>query len=303
MKSSSIKKELASHILEENRFGKAMEIEMIEGFLKRLQVGFEKNQENESPDFFVSLNNGKKIGLEFTLYYNDSKIRGSNGRAIFEKWSKIANKLKEKFLKNKSGLKYWYGAVSFKKKKQKLSDLDIDKFVEEIFLFCIKTLNRNRKEKCFNISDFRESSYLKKFIDGIHFHNTFPESGVLWWHSALQSGAVPSPNSSLYKIIGNKNKIAQKNYKKNADYLILVICARALSLCDFGVLLEDDLAKLKKIKQSVFDIIYFWDKFSENIFEIYPKQRIVLDCGKKSIYISRIPNDFQIKRNIKKDKT
>jgi len=51
MKASILKKELASYILEQNRFGKAMERELVEGFLKRLQINNTGIKENESPDF------------------------------------------------------------------------------------------------------------------------------------------------------------------------------------------------------------------------------------------------------------
>jgi hypothetical protein len=294
MKASILKKELASYVLEENRFGKGMEKELVEGFLKRLQINNAGIEENESPDFIINLANNKTIGLEFTLYYNDSKFYGSNGRALFEKWAKIAEVLREKFLQHKDGLEYWYGAIHFKRNKWKLADLDINKFSDEIFDFCIQNIKQH-KEKCFNFSDFRKWPYINRFVKQIHFHNTFPAKGILWWHASLKSGSVPSPIHLLHKIIENKNKTAQKNYKwDKIDYRVLVICARALSLWDSGILLEDDLTKIKKIKQSVFDIIFYWDKFLENIFEIYPKQRIIFDGGKKSIYISKIPTDFII---------
>jgi len=298
MKLNILKKELASCVLEENRRGKRMERELVESFLKRLQINTTSIKENESPDFIINLANNKTIGLEFTLYYNDSKFYGSNGRAIFEKWVKIAEELRKKFLHYGNGLEYWYGAIHFKRNKWKLTDVDINKFSYELFNFCLQNV-RYQKEKCFNFSDFRKWPYINKFVKQIHFHNTFPEKGILWWHASLQSGSVPSPIYLLPKIIEKKNITAQKNYKWNGtDYRILMICARALSLWDSGILLEDDLTKIKdkikKIKPLVFDIVYYWDKFLENIFEIYPKQQIVFDCGRKSIYVSRLPIDFII---------
>ncbi len=252
----------------------------MKGFLKRMCVEHEnledkqsrQRPENNEPDFIVHLKNNKQLGFEFTFYYSDQS------RGTFEKWFKISNTIKDKLLKNGNGQEYLYGAIHFKDPYISLDGIDKEMFADE----CVNAVKHlisetKQRQKCFSFNDFTQFPYLAKYVDHIHFDNTYPEKGILWWHGSLQSGFVDDPIIILPEIINRKNK---KNYKKdNLDSLSLVICASALTLGDTGVIIEDDLKKLAKIV-SPFDKIFYWDKFLENIFEIYPLRKLIFDGEK-----------------------
>lgn len=272
-----IANEVASKILCAEHKDKIQELYLIKGFLKRICVEYEKLEDRQSrlrpednePDFIVHLKNNKRLGFEFTFYYSDQS------RGTFERWSKISNIIKDKLLKNGNGQEYLYGAIHFKDPYISLDGIDKEKFADEC-VDVVKYLISETKlrHECFSFNDFTQFPYLETYVDHIHFDNTFPEKGILWWHASLQSGFVDDPIIILPKIINGKNK---KNYKKDdLDSLSLVICASALTLGDTGMMTKDDLKKLAKI-DTPFDKIFYWDKFSENIFEIYPLRKLIFD--------------------------
>lgn len=271
--------EVASKILYTEHKGKIQELNLMKGFLKRMCVEYEKLEDKQSrerpeenePDFIVHLKNKKRLGFEFTFYYSDQS------RGTFEKWSKISNIIKDKLLKSGNGQEYLYGAIQFKGPYSSLNGIDKEKFADECVAVTKHLISETKlRQKSFFFNDFTQFPYLATYVDQIHFNNTFPEKGILWWHGSLQSGFVDDPTPILPKIIDGKNK---KNYKKdNLHSLSLLICASALTLGDTGVTI--DLEKLPKIDYSPFDKIFYWDKFLENIFEIYPMRKLIFDGEK-----------------------
>lgn len=177
--------------------------------------------------------------------------------------------------------------MSFKRRAyREIWKIDQKKLIKDLIDICKAIDIRN--PKCFDNNDFSRNSYIQKTISGISFHILKEGDNVLWWCSHLQSGPVADPVQVIPKIVNKKIQSGENYDWQDADSHWLIITALSLGLSDTGVILRNE-KQLKLKRQDVFDYIYYWDKFSEEIWEIYPNFRIILDVGNKAIYVSRLP--------------
>lgn len=279
-----MKRRLTSDVFKTQRFGKSGEREVLDGFLKRLQINPTRLEPSEKPDFFVHLSS-VKIGVEITHYHSDSGIKGgSTIRKSFEEWYNIASILKTRLQKN--NLHHFYGAVFF---RTNITNINKHRLVDELVQLC-KNLNPT-KMKCFDYTDFSSYPYLRELVEKIHMDYLDSVEDIFWWHADLKSGVLPDPINAIQKLITKKLSSAKLYDWQNAEGRWLVIAAMALNLADTGII--DGVDQLKQLaipNQDIFDQIYYWDKFSEEIWEVYPKPRIVFEVKKNSLYVNRFPD-------------
>jgi hypothetical protein len=73
--------------------------------------------------------------------------------------------------------------------------------------------------------------------------------------------------------LNNKNEKAIKYNWKNATHKWLIIFAEGLGLNDVALLKSDLCLDNKCNNAIIFDKVFLWDKFSEDIIELFPNYR------------------------------
>jgi hypothetical protein len=275
---------VASKYLLAKRSGKKAEKQLVLEFLHRLQLKPKQVRSSERPDFRLFFPE-TEVGLELTLLYSDTTSRGSKDRQAFESWYRLALSLRQELIS--AGLPYVYGTVSFKNKEQLLR-VPARKFIQEIVTFC--KANRIKRRDCISFTQFAAFPTLETYVSSIHVDSTYPSKGVLWWCEHLQSGYVTDAVPALIESIGNKERLARNYSWKAGQEKWLLVVARALMLADTGLLDQTELELVnKQASVQMFDRIYYWDCFSEKVWEVWPRPRILLDGGAAKIYVSRLP--------------
>lgn len=278
---------LTSDVLKIQRLSKKeKERKTLYEFLKFILTSPLRIESVESPDFFIYLPS-TKIGVEIIDYHNDSTVIGSSERRRFQTWFKIASKLQTEL--NIVGLINLYGVVSFRKQIYKeLWTINKNEFIKRVVNLCKKEINKN-KIKNFNLN-ISYDDFLSKTVDSIFISRLNKSNDILWWCSHLQTGKVPDPTFIIPKQVRRKVLLGEKYEWHNARGKWLIIVANAFGIFDSGFIKDiNHLKEIKIKKQNIYDHIYYWDRFSEQIWEIYPTKRIVVDPSVRSIYVSRLP--------------
>lgn len=295
-KLKSYRDSLASRILYDDFTGKEKKLEegkVLEGFLQRIGFGCLKFTDNESPDFFITLSNErsqKTIACELTSFYNDIfDKRGSKEKRLFEKWKKIARQLRVELDRHGNGLEFVYGVLSFKEPTTHVLDLmDVDVLIDELVKITKMNFNFSSITR-FPIEGF---PLLSRLLDELRLF-VYPETGLLWWLAHLQSGSVNNPELALIKIIENKNLEASSYYWKDIEEKWLIIYAESHGLADLAYISQDpEIAK--KIKRIQFTRIYLWNKFFEDITELFPSFRKICDSDANVRNKQYLPKSVQL---------
>ncbi|MCP9292725.1 hypothetical protein [Gracilimonas sediminicola] len=284
----SVRSQLASKILYEERwFNRSdqtqYERDIFADLMLRLNL---KNIEFESPsppqpDIILSLYNSdskvRKIGCELTDLYWDNTDQGSLQKQKIAKWKNFSTKLQDNLRGLKKGYEYIYGVLSLKNFNECLkSDNDL---IDEL----INILTSHKFPFKTKIEDFKSSSYLKKHCNSLSL-TTYPESDLLWWESSLLSGKLEYEPSVL-------NKPIIKKHKKDHDFSgceekWLLIYAGGNNLGNTITFFEEELKNVKYSKNK-FDRIIYWDCFLENIFQLYPKFKILIKTTNNNSIIQK----------------
>jgi len=250
--------------------GKAHERLWLEHVLTRFGLAAKVHEsESERPDFFVSLDS-KKIGIEITVYHNDVGRHGSEGRKRYEQWWDIALLLKENL--KRVGLGHVHGTVHFYDEAyENLQTLDVAQFALEVTKLCHRL---QPDANNVSVEEFSQYPYLNKTVAKIELEWLNPRQlDVVWACSHLHSGPIPSSTPILNSII--KGKLEKgKNYNwQGAVGRWLVIVAPAFNTSTTGIF--DESIRDYNVNSDVFDRIYFWDWYSEKIWELHPHVQLV----------------------------
>jgi hypothetical protein len=281
---------------------KEEEIEILNELLIRLEYSPTKIISNECPDFEIELFE-KLIGVEVTKYFSDFTKKGSKSQKNLSEWKRFAEQLKTKLSAIESNLIYLYGAIHFHDKRVNYRELLNHDYINEL-VNLIESVGLKRTEEVTVKITAEGFPYLGKYIESIYFKDVYPEKDYLWWDGSLQSGSVISNKSAVQHIIDKKNQKAKK-YKSNYFQKWLLIYAGGLGLADIFIetdrnfirqggiylveLSDEQLLTSNKIASDYFTHIIIWDKFTENIFLIFPYFKKIFDCGENSIWVNHLP--------------
>jgi len=288
----TLKEELASRIFYDDSSGKNFERRIIEGFLNRLQLTYYKIRDSERPDFWVSFGDDSVVvGLELISFSADSYLTGKTGgsmeRRLHAKWRQFATSLRRQL--DKEGLHYIYGAIHFKNTSLDILDrFDNRRFQNELIQICstvASTLNPSSSVDNFSIKKY---PLLCTWVNRINLRDCYPETGILWWCGHLQSGNVESPTESLLQAITVKASKASSYNWNHTVHKWLLVYAAGTGLMDL-VFVENDLRIDKKIANIPFSAVFLWNKFSEDITELYPHFRIIMSGHEMALYVNHLP--------------
>jgi len=120
----------------------------------------------------------------------------------------------------------------------------------------------------------------------------YPETGILWWCAHLQSDSVADPNDALIHSIATKIDKAQSYNWENATEKWLVIVAEAKGLADLAVLTEDPEIS-KQFGTVEFTRIILWDRFLDEIIEIFPTFRKLCDSLAQVRHLEYYPESLK----------
>ena len=274
---------------------KAKELNIVEGFLERIGLGHFDIDSGESPDFFIAfVKEGRTelLACEITQFYSDDDpdpaTSGSRERRFFEIWMRIAQSLREALDKEGQGLEFAYGVLQFRQPGPKALDrVDRDKLVTEL-VHLSKAFFPATETVSFPHKDF---PLLSKLISQVRITRN-DETGILWRYSHLQSGEVNDPTRRLIQIVKAKNRSALDYAWRDSSLRWLTIYAEAKMLADHAHLTADPLIS-GTVAGVQFSHIYLWDKFSEDIFEIFPSFRTICNGHEQFRNLDAIPEQLK----------
>ena len=93
---------------------KEEELDILNGFLERLQYNQVTKTPRESPDFELIIGN-TPIGVEIKKYYSDYSHKGSKSQQKLSEWVRFSKELKSNLQRNNQDFNSIYGAIHFKK--------------------------------------------------------------------------------------------------------------------------------------------------------------------------------------------
>ena len=134
------------------------------------------------------------------------------------------------------------------------------------------------------INKYVEHIFVRQFIE-----NDQQKDGFLWWCAHLASGPIFDPIPGILSCI--KKKIEKNYVKENFDELWLLIYAPGRGLDD--VCFVDELLHFAPNKAQIFDRIFVWDRFLEDIVQIYPVYYPIL-CNGNHRHIEVLPECMQL---------
>jgi hypothetical protein len=265
--SKSLKQELASRILNDQDTGKEKERKNLISVLKRLGLSSYEVTPGESPDFMVTFNNGDKQSLlacELTNFYGDrrGRKRRSRERRFFSKWQKIALKLRKEL--DERGLIYTYGALSFAKPTPYVLDsIKDDLLVEELV-----NISKSHAGKAVLISfPIQDYPILNSLLVTLSLRE-YPETGILWWCSHIQSGVVPNAKKAIIDIVAQKLALTHSYNWRDASEKWLLIVAEAKGLNDIAII--DDPHIPEEFPHMDFTRIILWERFQDELVQLFP---------------------------------
>lgn len=289
-KKRALREELASRHLYDDARGKEQERKIVAGFLARLKLTHYELRPGERPDFMISFGNGVLlVGCELTLFNNDfasgQQNIGSPERRFHSLWNYFAKILRRRLDEGGGHLPYLYGAVFFKSPGLDLFDqFDSQQLVEEI----VEAVKKTHGGSTLDSFDSRQFPLLSTFVDHLYLRDCRPETGLLWWCAHLQSGKVEDPNSALIDIVVEKADKGIYYDWRAATERWLLIYAAGTGLADLAHLSTDPEISTC-VNNLPFTHVFLWNKWSEDIMELYPQFRPILSRG-QTLFVNRVPD-------------
>lgn len=99
--------------------------------------------------------------------------------------------------------------------------------------------------------------------------------GLLWWPTHLQSGSVPALDAAIAEAVIAKGTLAASFDWQGSDERLLLLVAEARGLTDLvGRAREIELPSYPTLP---FTWVVVWDRFSEDIWTIFPRHAVICD--------------------------
>ena len=101
--------------------------------------------------------------------------------------------------------------------------------------------------------------------------------GLLWWPSHMQSGDVCSLEDTILKAVVTKARLAREYDWQGATEKWLVLFAEGRGLTDVIIGGLEPVPLHAFPADFPFTLVLVWDKFSENVWKVFPQFRAICD--------------------------
>ena len=220
------------------------------------------------------------VDIEIRAIFADETAHGSAHQRFRSKWIAMMSRVQQQLAREHSVVPYC--VVHFRNSSyESLRNLPQRKLEAE-FVGVGRVL-RTSPEIVFPV---RELPILSSFLASVKVIDT-DGSGLLWWPSHLQSGAVSGLDEAVTAAVGEKAMLAQTfNWQDARErWLLLVVQGHG----------PEDVAGHQRpyatptVASNPFTAIIVWDCFSEDIWTIFPDHRVICDRAAQSRDISAFP--------------
>lgn len=279
--------------------GRRLERELLDGLMERLSLRVHCVTQRECPDFYVALGDGSTIiGIEVVEFYSDRARNGSRGQEQLSNWKKVSRRIRTTL--DRLGHTDIAGTFHFIFEPSDVGP-DIPKVIKDLASTPDAAIEealravRLMGSKPHATIAVAPASTLVGSVRTISVAR-LDRPAPLWWCSHLQSGSVDRSEVSdaLLSVIQNKAD-RSKSYDWNGcreGWLLIVASGHILE----SMLMLDEtdvvLAPTRiDVPTGTFHRILLWDKWSEVVFELWPRRaRFVGWKGEFALIgISRFP--------------
>lgn len=259
------------------------ELWVVDEVLQR--IGFQKYRltAHDKPDVLVEFGStlaSFHLGCEVMSLQSDGDAKGSALRRFRARWRRVIDVVLATLQKDSAQVPYC--VVDFQGGNESLDGADEALLIVE--LIQVGRLLKNESPLKFPRADtptlngrIREISLMD--ADG---------KALVWWPRHLKSGTVSGPDREVRLAVQTKRRQARSYDWKGTTERWLLLHAQAHGLCDlFGSAREISLGRLPK--KMPFTTILIWDKFSEDIWTVFPKYQVICNGGRQTRDFTVLP--------------
>ena len=241
----------------------------VSGLLLRLGFSGFQITPNERPDALVDFSDAKgtvRLGCEIQALQSDDGPSGSELREFHSRWIRVMERVIATL--RGDGVAVPYCNVLFRDLTYSaLRHVPDHQMISEF-------VRAGRRLRVTSTLVFPQSDLptLSSILSKIQVVNS-DGLGLLWWPAHLQSGEVPALDGAVVEAVCAKGKLAATFDWKDADEKLLLLVAEARGLTDvMGYARE---IKLPTHPTLPFTWVLIWDRFSEDIWAIFPNYAII----------------------------
>jgi hypothetical protein len=250
------------------------------GALRRMGLGVGIVEMHDRPDVIVRFPGDQLVGIEIRTIFADETAHGSAHQRFRSKWIATMNSVQAELAREHPVVPYC--VVHFRNPSyESLRKLPQRSLVAEFV--AVGRVLRSSPEIMFPVRDL---PLLSSFLASVKVIDT-DGSGLLWWPSHLQSGTVSSLDKAVAIAVREKAILGQTFNWRGA-------CERWLLLVAQGHGPEDIAGHQRPfavpmVASIPFTAIIVWDCFSEDIWTIFPDDRVICDGSAQSRDVSALP--------------
>jgi hypothetical protein len=276
-------KPYAGSDFEELRGKKEQEKLLVSRALSRLGFTRFELTPHERPDALVDFRDTSglvRLGCEIQTLQSDAAASGSQLREFESRWIRVARRVLEALRSDGVAVPYctvWFRNPSYASLRQ-LADDDL---VTELVVAGRRL--RGGYALTFPQSDTPTLNSILIEIRVVDPHG----EGFLWWPTYLKSGEVPSLDDTIVNAVRAKGTLATSFDWRGSEDRWLLLVAEASRLTDViggarEIDLPGDLA-------SPFTLVLVWDRFSEDIWTVFPHHAVICDGTRQVLRSHLLP--------------
>ncbi len=251
------------------------ELWAVDQVLRRLGFREYRLTAHDRPDVLVELGSAKSpflLGCEVMSLQSDIDDKGSALRRFRARWRRVMDVVLATLQKDSTRVPYC--VVDFQGHNESLDGADEALLIQELI-----AVGRSLTNEPKAVFPQATTPTLNGRIREIALMD--PDGkGLVWWPRHMKSGPVSGPDREARQAVRSKRRLACNYDWKGATERWLLLHAQAHGLSDtFGAAREIALSRLPK--KIPFTQVLIWDKFSEDIWTIYPEHRVICDGGRQ----------------------
>lgn len=274
-----------------------LEVTYVRGVLERAGFMVRSVRSQDKPDVVAELTNGTMslvLGCEVGLVYADATASGSPLRRFWNMWLRIARDVQEQLSTQHHSVPYC--AVHFRSGSNTVDLRDHRGIVRELVLV------GQRLEMDDEVLVDDQYPALCGIISGVNVVDR-DGRGRFWWPSHLQAGPVHAPDGHAGQLFIEKCNQARAYNWCGIERKWLLLVAEGRGTTDlFGQARPIPLPSAHVVP---FDEVVVWDRFSEDVWLVFPDFKVLADGQRKLRHVEALSEPLRqyVSRNDRYDTT